>query len=104
MSFGAANEMVRKFSNLGTYQVMVIDLLDVPHMDGSAALALEEVIQRAVKADKSVFVAGMTTPVRNLMRRLDSLKLVPETRLINTRSEAVGAVIEELQKQGLTEP
>jgi SulP family sulfate permease len=103
VSFGAANEMVRKFSNVGTYQVMVIDLLDVPHIDGSAALALEEVIQRAVEADKTVFIVGMTTPVRNLMRRLGSLNLVPETHLIKTRSETVLAVLEELQKQGLAE-
>lgn len=102
VSFGAANEMIRKFSNVGTYEVMVIDLLDVPRIDGSAALALEEVIQRAVEADKVVYIVGMTAPVLNLMRRLGSLKLVQETHLLETRTQAVQAVTEELERQGLT--
>ncbi|HMB59586.1 MAG TPA: STAS domain-containing protein, partial [Xanthomonadales bacterium] len=102
VSFGAANEMTRKFGTVGTYEVLVIDLLDVPHIDGSAALALEELIQRAADAGKTVFIVGMTDPVIRLMRRLGSLDLVKEAHLPETRSEAVRSVFAELELQGFT--
>lgn len=101
ISFGAANEMTRKFGKVGSYQVLAIDLLDVPRVDGSAALALEELIQRAVDSDKTVFLVGLSGPVMNLMRRLGSLDLIAETRLLDSRSAAVQAIKAELERQGL---
>ena len=89
ISFGAANELQRKFSTTGTYAILVIDLLDVPKVDGSAALALEEVIQRAKEADKTVFLVGLTYHVTRLMGRLGCLDLVRETERFDSRTEAV---------------
>ena len=36
ISFGAANDLVRRFTVLSGYEVLIIDLLDVPRVDGSA--------------------------------------------------------------------
>ncbi len=40
ISFGAASELTRKFASVGSYDLLIIDLQDVPRIDGSAALAL----------------------------------------------------------------
>ncbi len=92
ISFGAANEMTRRFSLIGTYQVLIIDLLDVPRIDLSAALALEELIQRANQSDKDVFLIGLTAPVARLMGKLGSLDLIRETNRFDSRPEAVRAL------------
>jgi SulP family sulfate permease len=93
ISFGAANEMVRKFTTVGGYDLLIIDLLDVPKIDGSAALALEEVIQQATGANKSVFLVGLTHPVARLMGRMGCLEQVRETERFETRADAVRAAV-----------
>ena len=93
ISFGAANELLRKFSVTGSYEVLIIDLLDVPKVDGSAALALEEVIQQASDAHKTVFIVGLTYPVARLMGRMGCLDRVRETERFESRPDAVQAAV-----------
>jgi SulP family sulfate permease len=93
ISFAAANELTRRFKIVGDYQVLIIDLLDVPRMDGSAALALEELIQRAIDEHKKVIITGMTFRVARLLERLGALDEVRETERFNTRAEAIRAAI-----------
>jgi SulP family sulfate permease len=93
ISFGAANELLRKFSTTGNYEVLIIDLLDVPKVDGSAALALEEVIQQATEARKTVFIVGLTYAVARLMGHMGCLDQVRETERFEGRAEAVRAAI-----------
>jgi len=93
ISFGAANELLRKFSTTGSYDVLIIDLLDVPKVDGSAALALEEVIQQATDAHKTVFIVGLTYPVARLMGHMGCLDQVRETERFETRPDAVRAAV-----------
>jgi SulP family sulfate permease len=93
ISFGAANELLRKFSTTGSFEVLIIDLLDVPKVDGSAALALEEVIQQATEARKTVFIVGLTYAVARLMGHMGCLDQVRETERFEGRAEAVRAAI-----------
>jgi len=100
ISFGAANELLRKFSVTGSYEVLIIDLLDVPKVDGSAALALEEVIQQATEAHKTVFIVGLTYPVARLMGRMGCLDQVREAERFEARPDAVRAAVELLAARG----
>jgi SulP family sulfate permease len=102
ISFGAANELLRKFSVTGSYDVLIIDLLDVPKVDGSAALALEEVIQQAADASKIVFIVGLTYAVARLMGHMGCLDRVRETERFATRPEAVQAAVALLESQPKT--
>jgi SulP family sulfate permease len=97
ISFGAANELIRKFSVTGSYEVLVIDLLDVPKVDGSAALALEQVILVATEARKAVILVGLTYHVARLMGRLGCLDSVRETERFDSRAEAVRAAADRLE-------
>ncbi len=102
ISFGAANNLVRRFTTMSEYEVLIIDLLDVPHVDGSAALALEQVIDMAVDQGRHVIIVGMTFPVARLLGRLGALNRIRESELIGTRAEAVQAAADFLaQKEGL---
>jgi SulP family sulfate permease len=63
MSFGAANEMTRRMSLARTFDVLVVDMQDVPTLDVSAALALETIIQRGHDTGQQVVLAGIHKPV-----------------------------------------
>lgn len=98
ISFGAANELTRRFATVGDYEVLIVDLLDVPHMDGSAAVALEEVFQRAMEERKHVIIVGMTFGVARLMGRLGALDEVRESERFDNRPEAVRAAVAYLER------
>jgi len=99
ISFGAANELTRRFATVGEYEVLIIDLLDVPRVDGSAALALEEVISRAADEDKHIIIVGMTFHVARLLGRLGILDHVRESALFSKREEAVRAAVDFVQSR-----
>ncbi len=98
ISFGAANELTRRFSNVGEYRVLIVDLLDVPRLDGSAALALEQVVEQAAAEDRHVIVVGMTFAVARLLGRLGALDAVRESERFDERADAVRAAAAWLER------
>lgn len=91
MSFGAANEMMRRILSVRPVDVLIIDLVDVPGVDGSAALTLEEIIQRAEELGQAVLIIGMQLGVARVLGRLGSLDKVREATRFATRIEALEA-------------
>ena len=73
----SANALLRRVSEAGDFRAMVIDLSQVPMVDKSAAVALEEIIERAAAGEKPVFVCGMAEAV---MRTLDRLRILDRVR------------------------
>ncbi len=96
MSFGAANEMMRRISSVRPVDVLIVDLTDVPSIDGSAALTLEEIIQRAVDVDQEILVVGMQFGVARVLGRLGALDGVREATRFSTRIDAIMAALESL--------
>jgi len=60
LSFGAARGMVRRLAHFRQFDVLVVDLTDVPAMDFTSGRALDDIIGNAVKIDRQVFIASMT--------------------------------------------
>ena len=95
MSFGAANEMMRRIVAVRPVKVLIIDLAGVPSIDGSAALTLEEIMQRARDANQQVFIAGMQLGVARVLSRLGALDEVREATRFATRLEAIRAAVKD---------
>ncbi|MGA8203766.1 MAG: SulP family inorganic anion transporter [Woeseiaceae bacterium] len=91
MSFGAANEMMRRIVAVRPVDVLIVDLTDVPDIDGSAALTLEEIIQRAVDARQEVLIVGMQLRVARVLVRLGALDRVRDATRFASRIEAIEA-------------
>jgi SulP family sulfate permease len=89
LSFGAANRMHRRMSGYQDYDCVILDLSDVPEIDSSAALALENIILNARRKDHAVVLAGLTTPVARTFARLGTLDLIREVIRCRTRREAL---------------
>lgn len=94
MSFGAANEMMRRIVSVRPVEVLIVDLTDVPSIDGSAALTLEEIIVRAKRADQKVLTVGMQFNVARVLSRLGILDDLRETTRFASRLDAIVAAQE----------
>ncbi len=104
MSFGAAKEMTRRFSNVGTYDVLIIDLHDVPRIDGSATLALEEIVERAAGEGKHIVLAGLSADVARMMSRMGVIDRFHATDRFANRRDALESAARFLEARAVSAP
>jgi anti-anti-sigma regulatory factor len=81
--------MARRFAALEDCSVLILDLLDVPGVDGSAGLELEQLIRRAHAAGIEVITVGLRDEVAKVLTQTGSLDQVAADRRFATRREGV---------------
>lgn len=99
LSFGAANEMMRRVVAVESVAALIIDLTEVTHIDGSAALTIEEIIQRAIDTDQAVYLVGLHIGPAKILGQLGVLDLVRETTRFPDRISAIAAAVDHLAKK-----
>ena len=82
MSFGAAKGISSRMGLVSNYQVLILDISDVPRMGVTAALALERMVQEAEALGRLPIVAGAN------QRLQERLKKFGVTALMTTRLDA----------------
>jgi len=97
ISFGAANRLHRRISGYQDYDCVMLDLTEVPDVDSSATLALENIIVNSRKRDHIVILIGLSTSVARTFARLGILDLIREIERYPTRTDALRYAIELLQ-------
>jgi len=78
MSFGAANGMTRKIGDISLAEVMILDLTDVPTIDSSATMAMENIIRRAGMQGIAVILVGVNMRVARIFSKLGVLGLIKD--------------------------
>jgi SulP family sulfate permease len=102
ISFGAAIEMTRRISKVRECDVLVVDLIDVPKLDGSAALAMDDIISHALAGNQEVILVGLNFTVARLLAEIGTLDKLRETSRFESRGQAVRAALAEVER--LTRP
>ena len=82
LSFGAAKGISSRMGLVSNYQVLILDISDVPRMGVTAALALERMVQEAEALGRLPIVAGAN------QRLQERLKKFGVTALMTTRLDA----------------
>jgi len=89
-SYASAREIVQRIGPAKAgYQAMVFDFTDAAHVDTSAALAIEELIETAQAETRGCLIAGLTGSAEATLRALGVLDAIPPDRLVGTRLEAI---------------
>ena len=101
MSFGAATGLHRRMRGYQDYDVLILDLTDVPSIDSSATLALEQIILTSSAAGHRVELVGIRMPVARVFARLGVLDLIRDCDRHATRLDALNAALANL---GLAPP
>lgn len=85
MSFSSAKALVRCHADVQNYQVMLIDLTDVPCIDFTSARALEDIIIDTHDFGGEVLLVGASEEVSNLLYRQDILKHIADKHIYAQR-------------------
>jgi sulfate permease, SulP family len=92
MSFGSAKNMVRRLEGIArwkSFSVVVLDLSKVPAIDGSAALAVEDMIRMAQAHHQHLVLVGMQPAVTQALESFGVLNLLRPGHHYASRIEAL---------------
>lgn len=92
MGFGSAKTMVRRLEGirqLGSFKCVVLDLSSVPIIDGTSALAVEDMLRMVRAHDQHLFFVGMQPAVMDVLRGLGVLTLIQPGHHYPRRLEAL---------------
>ncbi|MGK7907833.1 MAG: SulP family inorganic anion transporter [Synechococcus sp.] len=89
MSFGAAKTISRRLAIVGNYDVLILDVSDVPLIGVTASLAIENMVKEAVSRNRRVFLVGARGDVEKRLARLNIFNRFPAKHRVRTRVEAL---------------
>jgi SulP family sulfate permease len=91
VTYAAAKGISNKLMVCKTHELLLLDFTNVPHIDVSTALALEEVILDAKLAGQVVYVVGANSVVEMILKRLKVLTHVDQSNHYKDRETALTA-------------
>lgn len=92
MSFGSAKDMVRRLESVkgfNTFSSVILDFTLVPAIDGTAALAIEDMLVMVKNHGQHIFFVGMRPPVARVLKGLGVLDQVPPEHRYPIRLDAL---------------
>ncbi|USD64842.1 SulP family inorganic anion transporter [Vibrio sp. SCSIO 43136] len=93
MIFSVSKAISRQHSSINDYQAMILDLTDVPMLDVTVGLALENAIKDATEANVEVFLLCPNMQTRNQLEKFHVLELIDEAHTFEFRSHALKAAV-----------
>ncbi|PMO21293.1 sodium-independent anion transporter [Vibrio splendidus] len=91
MIFSVSKAISRQHSSISDYEAMILDLTDVPMIDVTVGLALENAIKDALDAQCEVYLLCPNENTRQQLEKFHVLDLVPESNTYRFRYEALTA-------------
>ena len=93
MSFGAAKTISQRMGIISKYEVLVLDLSDVPLLGVTASLAIENIIKDARQNNQLVFLVGAEGKVRQRLEKMKLLNLLSPENCFQERLFALQKAI-----------
>ncbi len=93
MIFSVSKAISRQHTSVSDYDVMILDLTDVPMIDVTVGLALENAVKDALDARCEVFLLCPNKQTYQQLERFNVLNLVPSGNTYSFRYEALQAAL-----------
>ncbi len=93
MIFSVSKAISRQHSSISDYDVMILDLTDVPMIDVTVGLALENAIKDALDANCAVYLLSPNERTREQLEKFHVIDLVPDENMYQFRYEALNAAV-----------
>ena len=88
-SVASSNKLINTISvDITDHEVVILDFSDTIHMDDSAALVVEQLIDTAIAEDTRCIVMGLSGSPAITLQALNALRRVPEDCFVTTPDEA----------------
>ncbi|TEW45745.1 SulP family inorganic anion transporter [Psychromonas algicola] len=98
MIFSVSKAISRQHSSIGDYDVMILDLSDVPMIDVTVALALENAVKDALDTNCEVLLLCPHKETRNQLSKIKVLDLIPEVNDLSSREHALRVALKFVSK------
>ncbi|HFQ5207526.1 TPA: SulP family inorganic anion transporter [Vibrio vulnificus] len=98
MIFSVSKAISRQHSSIADYEAMILDLTDVPMIDVTVGLALENAIKDAQDAQCDVYLLCPNERVREQLEKFHVLDLVPDENTFKFRYEALNAAVNKVEQ------
>ena len=85
MIFGVAKAISREHHAIANYDVLIVDLSEVPILGVTSALAIENAIEEAIEAGREVMVIGANKKVKGRLETLGIAGIIPEDHWLDDR-------------------
>ncbi|MCK4950492.1 MAG: SulP family inorganic anion transporter [Gammaproteobacteria bacterium] len=89
VSFGAAKGMAKRLASFSGYDVLILDLTDVPQIDYSSCRALDEMLRDAHESGREIFLIGCNPQVCSMLTKQGVTKRLQQVRMDMGRMEAL---------------
>ena len=89
MSFSAAKGMARHHAAIQDYDILLLDLSDVPLIDFTSAKAIEDIIIDTKAAGRHVFLVGARQRVSDMLKAQKILRHLDASQIYNDRIDAL---------------
>ncbi|MBK4729141.1 SulP family inorganic anion transporter [Oxynema sp. CENA135] len=93
MIFGVSKAISREQAVVDNYDVLILDLSDVPLLGVTSSLAIENAIQEAREKGCQVFIVGATGKIKKRLEKFGILDLIPPQNLLMDRLIALRQAI-----------
>ncbi|TNZ81076.1 SulP family inorganic anion transporter [Vibrio parahaemolyticus] len=93
MIFSVSKAISRQHTSISDYDVMILDLTDVPMLDVTVGLALENAIKDALDARCEVYLLCPNQRTRDQLEKFHVIDLVPDNNMYQFRYEALNAAV-----------
>ncbi len=89
MSFSSAKAMVRRHAGTAGYNIMLLDLTEVPSIDFTTSRALEDIIIDTKDAGRHLFLVGARSAVCDMLEKQDVLRHFDTGHMYQSRLDAL---------------
>lgn len=93
MIFSVSKAISRQHARISDYQVMILDLTDVPMIDVTVGLALENAIKDALDVNCEVFLLCPNRLTLRQLEKINVLDLIPDDNNCSSREQALQAAL-----------
>ncbi len=93
-SYASARELAARVgAEASGHKAVIYDFSKAAHVDTSAALAVEELIEQAQEEQETCFISGLSGPAKTTLRSLGVLDAIPEDQQFAERKDAIEAAV-----------
>ncbi|WP_408068613.1 SulP family inorganic anion transporter [Vibrio ulleungensis] len=98
MIFSVSKAISRQHNHIAEYESMIIDLTDVPMIDVTVGLAIENAIKDAYETNCEVFLLCPNQQTKEQLEKLHVIDLLSQENLFGFRYEALKHAVKQVQK------
>ncbi|MCA0934850.1 SulP family inorganic anion transporter [Vibrio alginolyticus] len=98
MIFSVSKAISRQHSSIADYEAMILDLTDVPMIDVTVGLALENAIKDALDTNCEVYLLCPNQRTREQLEKFHVIDLVSDDNIYGFRYEALNAAVAHVEK------